>query len=117
MLNSTRRILSRNVHQLRLQRGWSQEQLAQQCGLHRTYIGAVERAERNLGLDNLEKLALALNTTAANLLHDTTEAEMSHGIREARAAYPTPRNHLRPVDAMPMHSPTICRLSTSICYS
>ena len=46
----------------------TQEQLADLCGLHRTYIGGLERGERNVGLLNICALARALNTTAAELL-------------------------------------------------
>ncbi len=53
---------------LRTLRGWSQETLAEQAGLHRTYISGIERAERNLGLDNLDKLAQAFGVTVGELL-------------------------------------------------
>lgn len=46
----------------------TQEQLADICGLHRTYIGSVERGERNVGLFNIHVLARGLNTTAAEML-------------------------------------------------
>lgn len=46
----------------------SQEQLAGLCGLHRTYIGSVERGERNVGLLNVHVLSRALNTTVVDLL-------------------------------------------------
>lgn len=46
----------------------TQEQLADLCGLNRTYIGGLERGERNVGLLNVYTLARALNTTAADLL-------------------------------------------------
>lgn len=68
MEENTRRILSRNVRYFRCLNGWSQEQLAEQCGLHRTYVGAIERGERNVGLDNLERLANALHVPASVLL-------------------------------------------------
>ena len=48
--------------------GISQEFLAELAGLHRTYIGAVERAERNVSIDNIEKIAIALETDVSNLL-------------------------------------------------
>jgi DNA-binding Xre family transcriptional regulator len=52
-------------------RGWSQETLAEHAGLHRTYISGIERAERNLGLDNLDKLAQAFGVTVGDLLKAT----------------------------------------------
>ena len=65
--NNIRTQLARNVRVNRTLRGWSQERLAESCGLHRTYIGAVERAERNITLDNLEKIAIALEISASKL--------------------------------------------------
>ncbi len=53
----TRRLLARRLRELRFKRSWPQETLAAQAGLHRTYISGIERAERNIGLDNVEKLA------------------------------------------------------------
>jgi transcriptional regulator with XRE-family HTH domain len=49
--------------------GISQDSLAGICGLHRTYIGSVERGERNVGLRNIHAIANALSTTAHDLLH------------------------------------------------
>jgi len=73
MQRVNRLLLATNLRQLRQARGWSQEQLAAQCGLHRTYIGAVERGERNIGLDNLERLANALQTSVCALLDIVTD--------------------------------------------
>ena len=52
----------------RLDRGLSQEELADQAGLHRTYIGSVERAERNISIDSMERLAQALGLDVSDLL-------------------------------------------------
>lgn len=56
------------VKQERVKRGLSQEDFAELIGFHRTYIGMLERAERNITLVNLEKIALALNISLKNLL-------------------------------------------------
>lgn len=63
-----RNILAENIRAIRAQQGLSQEQLAASCGLHRTYIGSVERAERNISLSSLECIARALGLTVPQLL-------------------------------------------------
>jgi transcriptional regulator with XRE-family HTH domain len=63
-----RKILADNVRAYRNAKGLSQEELADECGLHRTYIGSVERCERNVTLGTLELLAQALKTTVPELL-------------------------------------------------
>jgi transcriptional regulator with XRE-family HTH domain len=58
----------RRVNQLRLQKGiTSQMDLANKAGLDRTYIGGVERGERNVGLKNIEKLAGAIGVSIEDL--------------------------------------------------
>lgn len=52
----------------RVRRGLSQEELAERAGLHRTYIGMVERAERNITVVNLALIAKALNISIGTLL-------------------------------------------------
>ena len=61
-------ILAENIRVYRNINGLSQEQLAEISGLHRTYIGSVERKERNVTLNTLICLAKALNTSVPNLL-------------------------------------------------
>jgi len=56
------------VREERLKQGLSQEQLAELAGVHRTYIGMIERAEKNITLENIEKLAKALNLKPEELL-------------------------------------------------
>lgn len=53
---------------MRRSRGWSQEDLALEAELHRTFVAHVERGARNIALDNLEKLARALGVEAFQLL-------------------------------------------------
>ena len=56
------------VRELRSKKNLSQEDLAEKSGLHRTYIGGIERGERNLALINLLRIAEALEITASELL-------------------------------------------------
>jgi transcriptional regulator with XRE-family HTH domain len=63
-----REILSLNIKAYRADEGLSQEEFAAHCGLHRTYIGSVERQERNVTLETLNQLSAAMGTTAAKLL-------------------------------------------------
>ena len=62
--------LGENIRKFRLERGLSQEKLALLSGLHRTYVGAVERGERNVTLKNIEKLAKTLNITLEELFRN-----------------------------------------------
>jgi transcriptional regulator with XRE-family HTH domain len=57
-----------NMHSLRRAKGLSQEKLAEACHLHRTYIGSVERGERNISIDNMERIAAGLGTDVADML-------------------------------------------------
>ena len=63
-----RKVLAENLRRYRANRGLSQEKLADEAGLHRTFVGAVERSERNISLDNIEKLAGALKVSPYELL-------------------------------------------------
>ena len=62
--------LARNVRDLRLKNRLSQEQLAEQCGFHRTYIGSIERGERNATLSTLEALSHTLNVSIAQVINN-----------------------------------------------
>lgn len=57
----------KRVKELRKEQNMSQEDLADSAGLHRTYIGMIERAEKNITLTNIEKIAKGLKTTIHNL--------------------------------------------------
>jgi transcriptional regulator with XRE-family HTH domain len=61
-------LVSRNIREHRKRNKISQEKLAEISGLHRTYIGAIERSERNITLNTLQLIANALNIEAKNLL-------------------------------------------------
>jgi len=63
-----RRRFAQAMKARRQSQGLSQEALAELTGLHRTYIGSVERGERNISIDNMELIALALEIEIATLL-------------------------------------------------
>ncbi|OZB52910.1 MAG: transcriptional regulator [Stenotrophomonas sp. 14-69-23] len=61
-------VFASNVRRLRTERGMSQEQLAEAAGVHRTYVGMLERGEKNVTIYNIERIALALGVCASELL-------------------------------------------------
>lgn len=72
---SLRAILAENVRSFRKQYGYSQEALADSCELHRTYIGSIERGERNVSLSTLEVLARVLGVSVPELLTQGAKCE------------------------------------------
>lgn len=62
-----RKAFGNRVRDLRKSKGFSQEAFADAAGLHRTYIGAIERGEQNVSLDNIERIAKALKVKLAAL--------------------------------------------------
>lgn len=73
-MEPVKRRFGRRIRALREAKGWSQEGFAEECGLHRTYIGGIERGERNVGLVNVERIALALGVSIADLFIEKTGA-------------------------------------------
>ncbi len=69
----TRLLFAHNLRQLREMKKISQEHLADIAGLHRTYVSSVERGERNITVDSMEKLAEALNVDIRELLKPNNE--------------------------------------------
>jgi transcriptional regulator with XRE-family HTH domain len=67
------RTLGRNLRAYREARGLSQEAFADVLGVHRTYMGGIERGERNLTLRSLERIAERLELDPTTLLHETPE--------------------------------------------
>ncbi len=61
-------MLATNLRRMRRQQGLSQEALAEKAGIHRTYVGSVEREERNISIDNICRLAWALGVEPRDLL-------------------------------------------------
>lgn len=70
MPSNISQLIAINIRRLREERNLSQEKLAAECGLHRTYIGMIERCEKNVTVVCLEQIANALNVDITDLLHD-----------------------------------------------
>lgn len=87
---NARKHLARQVRLLRTNRGWSQEVLAELSGLNRSYIGAVERAEHNIGLDNIERISSALEISLPALLNNSCS---QHELPSKTGSTATPGNH------------------------
>jgi transcriptional regulator with XRE-family HTH domain len=71
MLNDPVQIVAIQIRNLRTHKNWSQEELAEKSGLHRTYIGSVERGERNITLRTLKRIADALECEMTALFPTT----------------------------------------------
>jgi len=72
-------LLAANLRRLRGDRALSQEALADRAGIHRTYLGSVERAERNIAIDNICRLAWALGVDVRELLSPTRMPAREYG--------------------------------------
>ena len=70
-VDDQRKAFGQRVRLLRSERGLSQEALAQLAGLHRNYVGGVERGERNVGIDNIHALAAALGVHPSHLFAES----------------------------------------------
>jgi transcriptional regulator with XRE-family HTH domain len=76
---SLRNGLGRAVRRLRADKGYSQEGFADQIGVHRTYMGAVERGEVNISLANIERLARGLGLSVSQLLREAERDSVRAG--------------------------------------
>jgi transcriptional regulator with XRE-family HTH domain len=89
------KLLGQRIQSLRKARGWSQERFADICGVHRTYMGHLERGEKNLSFNTLVRLSDALGITLSELLAE--EAGQSSRKRAARDKSPL-KGSLQPDD-------------------
>lgn len=74
-MQKLRSVFTRNMKQRRKKINLSQEALAEKCDLHRTYISSVELGKRNISIDNIEKIATALEIEAYLLLKEDSSHE------------------------------------------
>lgn len=75
--------LGQRVRELRSDRGFSQEAFADHCGVHRTFMGTVERGESNLSFQNIARVAIALDITLSALFQGVEEK--ARGLAEETA--------------------------------
>ena len=66
-MTDIKKIFGKNIRLIRESRNMTQEKLSDICGLHRTYIGSVERGERNISLENIQKITDALQVKIIDL--------------------------------------------------
>ena len=74
--------LGGRIRELRKMKGWSQEKLGAKANLHFTYIGSIERGKRNISLENIEKLAAALEVKVEDLLNFSGNSEKETGLED-----------------------------------
>ncbi len=66
-MQNIRILLGQKIRKLRQEMGWSQEKLGERANLHPTYVGGIERGERNVSLENLSRLATAFDLSLSEL--------------------------------------------------
>ena len=74
-MRETAKFIGQQIRKYRAQLGWSQERLAEIAGCHPTYIGQIERGEKNVSLENITKISLALNVPLSKLVEGIEESE------------------------------------------
>jgi transcriptional regulator with XRE-family HTH domain len=81
--------LGQRIRELRNQKGWSQEEFADVCGVHRTYMGHLERGEKNLSFRSIMRVAAALEVPLSVLFKEIESAEPETGVSGPRRARPS----------------------------
>lgn len=76
--------LGQRIRELRSQKNWSQEEFAEVCGVHRTYIGHLERGEKNVSFGSIVRVATALNVTLSELFARVESEDASPATQTAR---------------------------------
>lgn len=85
---SLRSKLGRAIRRLRQDAGYSQESFADAVGLHRTYVGSIERGERNLSLDNIGRIATALGISVSRLFLEAEKGPTETRLAGSRRSRP-----------------------------
>jgi transcriptional regulator with XRE-family HTH domain len=86
-------LLGKRVHERRVAKKWSQEEFAHVSGLHRTYIGQIERGEKNISFANLVKISGVLGVTMSELL---AGIEVNAGVHSVPASASRKQGSVRP---------------------
>jgi len=86
--------LGKRVHELRASKGWSQEEFAHVSGLHRTYVGQIERGEKNISFGNLSKVAGVLGVTLSELLAGLEDGQSSEFQHQAKRSGARSADHM-----------------------
>ena len=83
-IENLQRSLGRRIRELRSKHGWTQEQFAEFCGLHRTYLGHVERGEKNVSLSTVLRVANALGVRTSSLLGGSEKGQATPDLKHLR---------------------------------
>jgi transcriptional regulator with XRE-family HTH domain len=83
--------LGQRIRELRAKSGYSQEAFADKCGVHRTFMGTIERGESNLSFTNIVKVSTALNITLSTLFSDIE----GKALLPAKPADPTAKSKVK----------------------
>ncbi|MDO8371188.1 MAG: helix-turn-helix transcriptional regulator [Burkholderiaceae bacterium] len=97
---SLRLVFARNIRLMRIDAGMSQERLAAEAGLDRTFVGTLERGQRNISIDNIELIAKAIGLPAQELLNPNLPQERELDVTLTRAPrtvrpYPVKKRSVR----------------------
>jgi transcriptional regulator with XRE-family HTH domain len=90
--------LGHRIRELRTEQGYSQEAFADKCGVHRTFMGTVERGESNLSFQNIAKVATTLGVPLSTLFRELESKAQALATRTAATSAGRPKKHTRRSD-------------------
>lgn len=94
--NRLLKALGQRIRELRTERGYSQESFADKCGVHRTFMGTVERGESNLSFQNIARVAATLGVTLSHLFEGIEGRAQELAALGSRPKVAKPRNRRLP---------------------